>query len=63
MPKRNADRDLINDPVELAARLLGDQENEVIERLVPKQHMRPATRFLHDQGLTLKELRDAAPNA
>lgn len=61
MPARNADRDIINDPVELAAQRLTDQEEDIVERLLPKKdHLRPGTRWLHERGLTIKGLQDTS---
>jgi hypothetical protein len=60
MPASNTDRDIINDPVELAAKRLVDQAEDIAERLLPKDHLRPGTRMLHERGLTIKGLQDHA---
>jgi|TARA_R100000306_G_scaffold61989_1_gene66525 hypothetical protein len=57
------DRDLINDPVDLAAERAADQEADISSRFLPTEHLRPVTRFLHEQGLTLKEMRSMADEA
>jgi len=57
------DRDLINDPVDLAAQWAKDQEADISSRFLPTEHLRPVTRFLHEQGLTLKGLRNAVSEA
>jgi hypothetical protein len=48
------DRDLINDPVDLAAQRAIDQEADITSRFLPTEHLRPVTRFLHEQGITRK---------
>lgn len=44
--------------MEIAENLYRDQLEAAIDIIAPKKHLAPSTQFLHDQGLTVKQLRE-----
>ena len=59
MPKLHSqDIDPLNTPMEIAENLYRDQLDAAIDIIAPKKHLAPSTQFLHDQGLTVKQLRE-----
>jgi len=56
---RNNEVDLLNSPGELALKRMGEQVDWAVDQLKKPERLRPATKWLHDKGLTLKDI----PNA
>ena len=57
MPKRSPRIDLVNGPILRAEERLTHQTEVISEALVPRT-ARPAVKWLHDHGMTLKEVQE-----
>jgi hypothetical protein len=51
--------DLVNGPLEQAMELSGEQVDQIVEQMQRKPRTRPLVDWLHQQGLTLKEVMEA----
>ena len=57
MPRIDPRRtDLVNAPLEQAERLAAEEAQRIYDMLVPRTRLRPTTQWLHDRGITLKDL-------
>ena len=60
MAIKNRTTDLLRDPIRRAEELYKTQLSSAIEQVSPKQGLSPAAKWLHNEGITLKEIRERA---
>jgi hypothetical protein len=58
MAIKNRTTDLLRDPIRRAEELYKTQLSSAIEQISPKQGLSPTAKWLHNHGLTLKEMRE-----